>query len=330
MTPRTWTTNDLMSRPGAPELVMIQVRVPPGQRDGFEEWLRRYNSAVELVEGHLDYDLTRPTPGFEEDYVLVHRFTDRAAATAWVTWGEHGELIEAVRELVTRDVDVHLYTSDPRRRGRVSALFTTQVEPEREAEFLEWSTRVAAAQAAFAGFIGYQLERPIEGIQPEWVAILTYDTDAHMRAWLSSPERAALLADSASFDERARVHIVRNDLDAWFNAADRSGGAPVWKRNMLVLLVLYPVVFLTAWWVQRPLLVGNGMPLWLALFVANVLSVVALGWVLVPAVGRRFEWWLYPAGGRQRRTTAVGVVVVTALYGLSLLLAWWISSWPFP
>jgi antibiotic biosynthesis monooxygenase (ABM) superfamily enzyme len=325
-----WTAGDLLPRPGAPELVVIQLRVRTDHLDDFEEWLRRYNGAVEHADGHLDYDLTRPTPGFDEDCVLVHRFVDRAAASAWVGTGEHSALIGDVRPLVLGDVDVHLYTSDPRRRGHVSALFTTQLEPEREEEFIEWSTRVAAAQAAFEGFISYQLERPIEGIQPEWVAVLSFDTDAHMRAWLSSPERAALLADGASFDERARVHIVRNDLDAWFNIGGGRESAPAWKRNMLVLLVLYPMVFLTASWIQDPLLTGNGWPFWLALFVANIISVVALGWALVPAADRVFGWWLYPGGRNLRLTTAIGVIVVILLYVGSLALMRWISSWPWP
>jgi antibiotic biosynthesis monooxygenase (ABM) superfamily enzyme len=212
----------------------------------------------------------------------------------------------------------------------VSALFTTRVDPGREQEFLEWSTRVAAAQAAFDGFISYQVEPPINDVQPDWVAILSYDTDAHMRAWLSSPQRAGLLKDGASFDSRARVHIVRNDLDAWFNAPGGDGSAPAWKRNMLVLLVLYPVVFLTATWIQDPLLMGNGLPFWLALFLANVLSVVALGWVLVPAADRLFGWWLYPAGRSRRLTTIIGGVVVVALYAASLLATRWISGWSWP
>jgi antibiotic biosynthesis monooxygenase (ABM) superfamily enzyme len=327
---RTWTTRDLAPNPGAPELVVIQVRVRSEHRPGFEDWLRGYNGASELREGHLDYDLTKPTPGFDEDWVLVHRFADRSSAAAWVGTDEHAALIDVVRPLVSGEVDIHLYTSDPRRRGVVSALFTTQVEPGHEDEFLEWSTRVAVAQASFEGFIGYQVEPPIEGVQADWVAILSYDTDAHMRAWLSSPERATLLTEGASFDERARVHIVRNELDAWFNAPGGDGAAPAWKRNMLVLLVLYPVVFLTAMWIQDPLLTGNGLPFWLALFVANIISVAALGWVLVPATGRFFGWWLYPAGRYRRRTAILGVVVVVALYGASLLLARWLSTWSWP
>ena len=328
---RPWTTADLVPKSGAPELVVVQVRVRADHRPQFEEWLRRFNGAVELSTGHLDYDLTPPTPGFDEDWVLVHRFSDRAAAAAWAGSAEHAELIAALQPLVLGDIDVHLYTSDPRRRGRVSALFTTRVDPGREQEFLEWSTRVAAAQAAFEGFISYQVEPPIEDVQPDWVAILSYDTDAHMRAWLSSPERTGLLEDGASFDSRARVHIVRNDLDAWFNAPGGEGeAAPAWKRNMLVLLVLYPVVFLTATLIQDPLLTGNGLPFWLALFVANIISVAALGWVLVPAADKLFGWWLYPGGGSRKRTALIGAGVVVALYGASLLLASWISTWPWP
>ena len=330
MNQRTWTTADLAPIPGAPELVVIQARVPSERRADFEAWLRDYNLAVEPAAGHLDYDLTKPTPGFDEDWVLVHRFADRATAATWAAMAAHQELVERVRALASGDVDVHLYTSDPRRRGVVSALFTTQVDPGRESEFLAWSTRVAEAQASFEGFISYQVEPPIAGVQDDWVAILSYDTDAHMRAWLSSPQRAALLADEASFDERARVHIVRNELDAWFNTGGEGQSAPAWKRNMLVLLVLYPVVFLTATFVQDPLLTGNGMPFWLALFVANIISVVALGWLLVPAADRVFGWWLYPRGRTRRITTAIGLVVVVVLYAVSLLLTRWLSSWPWP
>lgn len=330
MTDRSWSTADLAPIAGAPELVVIQARVPAELRADFEAWLREYNGAVQQAQGHLDYDLTKPTPGFDEDWVLVHRFVDRATAAAWAATEVHRALLERVRAIAADDVDVHLYTSDPRRRGVVSALFTTRVDPGYEAEFLAWSTRVAEAQASFDGFISYQVEPPIPGVQDDWVAVLSYDTDAHMRAWLSSPQRAALLADEASFDERARVHIVRNELDAWFNSGGAGESAPAWKRNMLVLLVLYPVVFLTAMFIQDPLLTGNGMPFWLALFVANIVSVAALGWVLVPAADRVFGWWLYPRGRTRRVTTVIGFVVVIGSYVVSLGITRWLSTWPWP
>lgn len=54
---------------------------------------------------------------------------------------------------------------------------------------------------------------------------------------------------------------------------------------------------------------GYGMPIWLALFVANIISVVALGWVFVPATDHVFGGWLYPLGRLRRITTVVGLLV---------------------
>ena len=46
---------------------------------------------------------------------------------------------------------------------------------------------------------------------------------------------------------------------------------------MIVLLLLYPVVFLFGAWVQTPLLMERaGLPFWLALFIGNVVSVLLL------------------------------------------------------
>ena len=78
-----------------------------------------------------------------------------------------------------------------------------------------------------------------------------------------------------------------------------------WKMNMLVLLMLYPVVFVFGALVQNPLLVGHGMPFWLALFIGNVVSVTLLNW-LVPWSARRFGWWITPQGASVTRINIIG------------------------
>ncbi len=61
-----------------------------------------------------------------------------------------------------------------------------------------------------------------------------------------------------------------------------------------------------------------------------MLVVVALGWLLVPAADRVFDWWLRPRGRDRQRTTLAGVAVVVALYVVALALAAWISTWAWP
>jgi uncharacterized protein len=89
---------------------------------------------------------------------------------------------------------------------------------------------------------------------------------------------------------------------------------------MIVLLLLYPVVFLFGAWVQTPVLIRKaGLPFWLALFIGNAVSVLLLNW-LVPWVSQGFGWWLAPAREARERTNLVGAALVVALYGAWLFL----------
>jgi antibiotic biosynthesis monooxygenase (ABM) superfamily enzyme len=89
---------------------------------------------------------------------------------------------------------------------------------------------------------------------------------------------------------------------------------------MLVLLGLYPTVFLFGFFVSTPLITQQlGWPFWLALFVGNIASVTILNW-LVPWISRRFDWWLQPAGSETQERTLQGIAAVVALYALLLLI----------
>jgi antibiotic biosynthesis monooxygenase (ABM) superfamily enzyme len=91
-----------------------------------------------------------------------------------------------------------------------------------------------------------------------------------------------------------------------------------------VLLLLYPVVFLFATFVQAPLLMGRaGLPFAIALFIGNAGSVLLLNY-LVPWTSLRFSWWLTPPGPDTNRLRFAGAALVTALYALMLLAFCWI------
>jgi uncharacterized protein len=114
--------------------------------------------------------------------------------------------------------------------------------------------------------------------------------------------------------------MVRSGFEQWFPTAADGTSAPAWKQNMIVLLLLYPVVFLFGIWVQTPVLMGNaGLPFWLALFIGNVVSVLLLNW-LVPWVSNCFGGWLAPAPGAGRWTSLAGAALILLLYAAWLFL----------
>ena len=66
-------------------------------------------------------------------------------------------------------------------------------------------------------------------------------------------------------------------------------------------------------------------PIWLSLFVGNLVSTQLLGWWLVPTAFKALDWWVTPKAGFGRQIA--GYALLAALYGASmglyaLLLTW--------
>ena len=88
---------------------------------------------------------------------------------------------------------------------------------------------------------------------------------------------------------------------------------------MVVLMALYPLVFLLNDWLQKPILVGLfQLPYWLFLFINNAASVVLLS-LIVPKLSRRFSWWLSPFDHDGKRDLA-GAAMVIGIYAVLLLV----------
>ena len=154
-------------------------------------------------------------------------------------------------------------------------------------------------------------------MQDKWLAVLWFDSDDTLQAWMSSTERADLLREAAPIVDTLSAQSVRTGFDQWFDTPP--GGEPPapWKMTMMVLLVLYPAVFILDTFVAPPL-AKHGVPFWMALFGINAVTVTILGFV-VPLVSRRFTWWLNPADdATSARRTWLGITVVVALYLLCM------------
>ena len=89
---------------------------------------------------------------------------------------------------------------------------------------------------------------------------------------------------------------------------------------MVVLLMLYPVVFLFGALVQTPFLMRRaGLPFWLALFIGNVVSVLLLSTGWCPGSAGSLGWWLTPGGRRDWRRDVAGAGLMLGIYAVCLL-----------
>jgi len=327
-----------MSTPGTatgdgPVALVVQRRIDDAGFAAFTRWSGTVAEALQAREGFLGQETIPPQPPAHVDWVQIQRFASAAAARTWLQSAERAALLDGIRGHFIGSEDIHILPdAGGRHADAVSAIISCRVPSGREADFLAWQARVQAAEARYPGFLRHKVERPIPGLHDDWVVILSFDTDEHMNAWMDSPERRTLVAEGAGFSSGLSVRRASYGFDFWFPADQAAGQGPgfIFKSNLIVLLVLYPVVFLWGFFISRPFIDAAGIPFWLSLFIGNVASTQLLGWWIAPAAFRALDWWIRP--DTPWRKNVAGYALLAALYALSMaafagLLAW---NWGSP
>lgn len=315
-----------MSEPARSVSIVTQTCVRPERAEDFARWQGETSNLIASFPGFIEQRLMPPNPPLQVDWVILQRFKSATDARRWLASPERQKRIEGAGPMLVGRDDVHIVQDDASavRSAPVSAVISTRVRPGREAEYRAWERKIAAAQSRARGLQGYRFEPALPGVQEDYVAILRFDTEANLHAWLQSPERKALVEEAAPFTEEFHTRTVQSGFEQWFRDAVASGGElSVWKMDMLVLLLLYPIVFLWGVFVGVPLLADKlGMPFAIALFLGNVFSVGLTGW-LVPLTARRFGWWLTPDPSRGvLRLNLAGAALVAALYATMVFVFW--------
>ncbi len=305
--------------------IVTQTRVRPECDRSFAQWQDEISAAIRKFPGFIDQEVIPPKPPTQDDWVIVQRFRSTDTALAWLHSEERLHRVDQAAQMLAGSDDVHVLDDGDRgvMPAPASAVISTRIKPGQEAAYRAWEQRIALVQSRAPGFQGYRFEPPKPGVQDDWLAIVRFDSEANLQAWLNSPERHGLIEEAKAFTEEFHTRIARTGFDQWFSTAGVSRAAiPAWKQNMIVILMLYPVVFLFGAFVANPLLLGRlHLPFAIALFIGNVFSVVSLNF-LVPWVSGRFSWWLEPENGASWWVKAGGTVLIATLYTL-LVLAFW-------
>lgn len=311
-----------------PVALVVQRRVAEASYAAYAHWQARVVERLRAWPGFIAHELIPPAPPGQMDWTIIQRFASGNAAQAWLASPEYAELGAEIAPHLLEEERVHLLSdTGPQPQVGASAFISYKVAPEDRDAFLEWQRTVYAAEARAPGFLRHKLERPVAGVRDDWIIILTFDTDENLNRWLGSPERRKLLKEGAKL--KADFHLSRTayGFDFWFRGDDapKQSKSEIFKSNLLVLLVLYPIVYLWGFFVSHPLIDAHGAPAWLSLFIGNVVSTQILGWWAVPAIFKAFGWWLGPKPDWKREV--LGYATLAVLYALSMagfaaLLAW--------
>jgi antibiotic biosynthesis monooxygenase (ABM) superfamily enzyme len=298
--------------------IVTQTCVRPERAEDFARWQGETSTLIANFPGFIEQRLMPPKPPLQVDWVILQRFDSLAAAQRWLSSPERQTRIEGVAPLLMGRDDVHIVQDDASavRASPVSAVISTRVKPGKETEYRAWERKMAAAQSKAPGLQGYRFEPAVPGVQESCVAILRFDSEANLQAWLDSPQRKKLVDEANPLTEEFHTRLARTGFEQWFRDISEPGSAPppAWKMNFLVLLMLYPVVFLWSIWFGLPILTDKyHMSFAIALFIGNIFSVGLTG-VLVPWAAGRFGWWLVPSAHGLTKANLLGTGIILALY----------------
>lgn len=301
-----------------PVALVIQTRIAHEGTGAYVAWQSRVGELLQTRPGFLGQVVMAPSLPEQPDWIVIQRFGRLEDARSWMQSDElHAMIAEVSGHFLSRD-EIFLRSDGRREDQPVSAVISCDVAPESIDDFIQWEDKVFHAEVKAPGFVGHQLSRPIPGIQENFVIVVTFDSEHNLDRWLSSPARQALIDEGGRYVQNVRVRKTNHGFAFWARDSEAAPSSPVWilKSNLIVLLVLYPTVYLWGYLVGQPLMDAKGAPPWLSLFVGNLASTQLLGWFLVPWALKAFGPWL-----EQKRSVAteiLGWAMLLLLYVLSM------------
>ena len=206
------------------------------------------------------------------------------------------------------------------RVSRATAVVVQRVPGAGVAWFMQWQQGVTAAAEAFPGHRGTDVYPPPGGQAGDWVAVVNFDDEAGLKAWLDSPVRRQWVEKLESHIGNFALNVSPAGFGPWFAHCLHGQDAappPGWKMVLVVLLGLYPTVMLLTLF---PGPYTQPLGLALSMLIGNALSVSALQWAIMPLLNRIVGPWLAANSQGQRVFSMAGTSVICGLLaGLTFL-----------
>lgn len=175
--------------------------------------------------------------------------------------------------------------------GPVTVSVSRKVIAGRERDYEDWIKIAAEAVRSYPGHLGVNVLRPTQSTDNEYVIIYRFDSYPHLKAWETSDEREALVANLDSIIVGEPTVIKGTGLEFWFTLPDVPAVPPSPHKMALVLIV---VVFCVVMAVN--LLLGkylSQLSVVARVAVVVVAQVLLMTYVVMPRVTRLLKPWLY-------------------------------------
>ncbi|MCP3939140.1 MAG: hypothetical protein GY708_27645 [Actinomycetia bacterium] len=262
-------------------------------RRGFDadagRWLDTLTDAAARFPGFVGADTQPPGEAHPDTWVTTYRFDTLEHLSAWTDSSERHKLVDRGSRYIDGP-GVEQRIAIPRHQvGTATAIVSKTLKPGALGDYRRGQAEIGAAMSRFPGFTGWQVAEPVPGVQNEHVTTFTFDTRENLDAWLNSDEREDVLEMIQSLVVGDMKLSVVGGFAGWFDGGEAE--PPRWKQAVTILIALFPTVVVLSY-IQDA--IAPNAPRIPAIFVSNVVGIIALTWLLVPPLTRLLKPWLTP------------------------------------
>lgn len=204
--------------------------------------------------------------------------------------------------------------------SEVAIVTTRRVDPDRVADYREWSEKVRACLQRTPGFVSAEQLPAIPGQQDFWTQIIRFSDKDHSAQWVRSAELAALIKEIEPYTENTEVSAVRIGDNDWLNfgLSTKAGpGAPAkWKQLIAGVMALYPTVMVVNHLFERFVT----LPFAVSVLLTNAIAMALVMMVFLPQLSRVLHGWLLPAQRLPVSRTIGVAALLLAVIGACLAL----------
>ncbi len=269
--------------------VIVARHVRPGREAEFTEWMEHMRTTVERQPGFLHADFQPPDDLHPDEWVVTFQFSDGHSLNGWMESDERRELVAAGEPLTIGDPRQQILAVDrPVGTRPVTAVISSRVKPGGMDDYRRVHAEIGAVMRTTEGFLRSELFEAVDGLQTDTVVVFSFDSRAHLDAWLHSGTRQALIARFEPLIEGPRHLNVVGGFAGWFTNANAQT-VKRWKQTLAVLCGLFPTSLIIAIVRAR---VAPHLPLLPAVFTGNVIGSIAMSYVVMPRVTRILSSWL--------------------------------------
>lgn len=300
-------------------MITFHLRIRPEAKRAFVDWQSMVNAQIVGFPGFVSLEFLS-SDNKDNHWTVVQRFSDKESASAWRNSPQSKELIEELQHYVVENGFREIVGGEADLQGGVTEIIVTEVNPQEEKAYREWSSKIHQVEAQFPGFRGVYVQSPNQSSGKNWITLLQFDTPENLDRWLNSPERKEFLDNSGSLITSVETHRVVSPYAGWFASLAKAGEVPaLWKQTMIILLVLFPIVMIELKYLNPPLAAMNSS---LRTFIGNAISVTLISFPMMPIAIWFLSWWLVPGKHKVMQKTIIGTWVVLLLYLIEIAIFW--------